>query len=71
MTCVKLMKIHDFSLSGLLELKSSEKGEYKEFYLILLILESFPFLVIPRFSSVLFSRLITKIKKKLKISGML
>lgn len=42
MTCVKLMKIHDFSLSGLLELKSSEKGECKEFYLILLILKSFP-----------------------------
>lgn len=41
MTCVKLMKIHDFSLSGLLELKSSEKGECKEFYLILLILKSF------------------------------
>lgn len=42
MTCMKLMKIHDFSLSGLLWLKSSEKGECKKFHLILLILESFP-----------------------------
>lgn len=41
MTCVKLMKIHDFFLTGLLELKSSEKGECKEFYLMFLILESF------------------------------
>lgn len=34
MTCVKLMKIHDFSPSGLFQLKSSEKGECKEIHLI-------------------------------------
>lgn len=61
MTCAKLMKIHDFSLSGLLELKSSEKGECKEFYLILLILKSLPsLLMVSCFSSVLLSSLLTK-----------